>query len=103
MPLKVKTFENGGVLDVLNGLVWMTKHNAKNNSIDAGLLMQFCSARHLEIKQWLRCQDTNEVYLICRWSVNIYSKHGDKNVTAKPNYSGSAFVTQINKVDIEDL
>lgn len=30
MPLKVKTFENGGVLlDVLNGLVWMTKHNAK--------------------------------------------------------------------------
>ena len=65
--------------------------------------MQFCSARHLEIKQWLRCQDTNEVYLICRWSVNIYSKHGDKNVTAKPNYSGSAFVTQINEVDIEDL
>lgn len=75
----------------------------QNTSIDAGLLMQFCSARHLEIKQWLRCQDTNEVYLICRWSVNIYSKHGDKNVTAKPNYSGSAFVTQINKVDIEDL
>ena len=71
--------------------------------MDAGLLMQFCSARHLEIKQWLRCQDTNEVYLICRWSVNIYSKHGDKNVTAKPNYSGSAFVTQINEVDIEDL
>lgn len=36
MPLKVKTFENGGVLDVLNGLVWMTKHNAKTIVLTQG-------------------------------------------------------------------